>query len=155
MLEADIHRQGLELPESATIRRASAMLPYLQHYAAELAAYAQLARAPDEWGFFTPERTVMDLGGHATQRTFRARLFVALCFISSPGDPNCVWESVERHLSNMEGMLRELREDADDRAVGRGVLNPGPADLGARLSDPCAKHGTHAMGTCGGRKRCG
>ena len=69
MLEADIHRQGLELLEAATIRRASVMLPYLQHYAAELAAYAQLAQAPDEWGFFTPERTVLDLGGHATQRT--------------------------------------------------------------------------------------
>ena len=69
LLEADIHRQGLELPESATIRHASALLPYLQHYAAELAAYAQLARAPDEWGFFTPERTVLDLGGNASQRT--------------------------------------------------------------------------------------
>ena len=68
LLEADIHRQGLELPEAATIRRASVMLPYLQHYAAELSAYAQLARAPDEWGFFTPERTVLDLGGNASQR---------------------------------------------------------------------------------------
>ena len=67
LLEADIRRQGLELSEAATIRRASVMLPYLQHYAAELSAYVQLARAPDEWGFFTLKRTVLDLGGNASQ----------------------------------------------------------------------------------------
>ena len=77
MLEADIHHQGLELPESATICRASAMLLYLQHYAMELAVYAQLARALDESGFFTSERTVMDLGSHTTQHTFSTCLFVA------------------------------------------------------------------------------
>ena len=155
MLEADIHRQGLELPEAATIRRASVMLPYLQHYAAELAAYAQLARAPDEWGFFAPERAVLDLGGHATQRTFRSRPPLWLLLTYGLGDPNCVWESVERRLSSMEGMLRELREDAEDRAVDCGALQPGPVDLGARLSDPCAAHGTHSFGKCGGRKRRG
>ena len=43
MLEANIHRQRLELPEAATICRATVMLLYLQYYAAKLAAYAQLA----------------------------------------------------------------------------------------------------------------
>ena len=66
MLEINIHRQGLKLPKSATIRRAAVMLPYLQHYAVELAAYAQLAWAPNEWGFFTPEYTILDLSGHTT-----------------------------------------------------------------------------------------
>ena len=79
----------------------------------------------------------------------------SFCFISYPGDPNYGWESVERRLSNMEGMLHELHENAKDRAVGRRALNLSPADLGARLSDPCAKHSMHAMGTCGGRKHCG
>ena len=62
---------------------------------------------------------------------------------------------MERRLSNMEGMLREMREEAEDQAAGRGTSRSGPIDLGAHLSDPCAKHGTHAIGTCGGRKRRG
>ena len=154
MLEADIHRQGLDLPEAATIRRASAMLPYLQHYAAELAAYAQLARAPDEWGFFTPDRSVLDLGSQATQRTSTHLLLLRLPYLCL-GDPNCVWESVERRLSSMEVLLRDLREEVNNRAVDPGAFRPGPSDLGARLSDPCAAHGTHPIGKCGGRKRRG
>ena len=62
---------------------------------------------------------------------------------------------MERRLSNMEGMLRELREDAEEQAGGRGASRSGAIDLGARLTDPCAKHGTHSIGTCGGRKRRG
>ena len=156
MLEADIHRQGLDLPEAATIRRASIMLPYLQHYAAELAAYAQLAYASDEWGFFASDRGVLDLGGHATQRMSLPPLGLRFhTYRVYSGDPNCVWESVERRLSTMEGMLRELHEEAETRGTVRGVPPPGPIDLGARLSDPCSKHGTHPIGTCSGRKRRG
>ena len=71
------------------------------------------------------------------------------------GDPNCVWESVERRLLNVENMLREVHESVEGSTDSRGALRPGPADLGARLSDPCAAHGTHSIGKCGGRKRRG
>ena len=70
-------------------------------------------------------------------------------------DPNCVWESVERRLLNVENMLREVHESVEEGANGRGAIRPGPVDLGARLSDPCSKHGTHPIGTCGGQKRRG
>ena len=71
------------------------------------------------------------------------------------GDPNCVWESVERRLSNMEGMLRELRKNADDHAGDCGAIHSGPVDLSAHLSDLCAAHSTHPIGKCSGYKRHG
>ena len=70
-------------------------------------------------------------------------------------NPNCVWKSVECRLSNMEGILQELREDADDCTVDYGAFYPGPINLGAHFSDPCAVHGTHPIRKCGDRKRRG
>ena len=132
------------------------MLSYLQHYTVELAAYAQLVRAPDEWGFFTSKRAILDFREHATQHMslslFGLQFHSYRVFLD---DPICIWESVECWLSIMERMLQELHEEAENCGSIHSVPPLGPIDLGARLSNPCFKYGTHAIRMCSGRKYCG
>ena len=143
-LEADILRSGLDVPESATIRRGSVMLPYLRHYAEELAAYAHLSRNPADWGFFVPDRSALELGGNATHRTSFA--FVRGSADLGLGDPACVWETVERRLLAVERSLGVLVTETERRGAAKPALEE-------RLTEPCGHAADHSFRPCPGRKR--
>ena len=68
LIEAELLRQGVPVEEACTIRRVSAMEPYLAHYTRELAAYAELQEGPGSAGFFAPERPPVDLEGRGWER---------------------------------------------------------------------------------------
>lgn len=59
-LEAVLVRRSTTVLERRTLRWASMMLPYLQHYAERISAYMELEKDPTAYGFFVPSHEIKD-----------------------------------------------------------------------------------------------
>ena len=144
----------MDISKVVMICHAFVIFLYLQHYVAKLSTYAQLVCMLNEWEFFTSEHAILYLEGNTTQCMFSLSFSFVLLLMFGLGDSNCIWESVEHCLSNMEGILQELHKNIKNYVANHNILCSEPANLEARLSDPCAVYSTHLFEKCGGHKHC-
>lgn len=60
-------RVSISVPERATIRRATALEPFVTALGRELAAFAHLLGNPADHGFFITDPIMVDLHGHGSE----------------------------------------------------------------------------------------